>query len=79
MQVPNTSYFKPIILKLETFINNSNSKIMYNFCLHEDNILSVGGGEVKPGGENSFIISTFRKNTLKYAKLMVESYTSVII
>ena len=28
--VPNRNYFKPIILKFETFIYNSGSKITYN-------------------------------------------------
>ena len=30
---PHADYFKPIVLKLKSFINNSKSKIVYNFCI----------------------------------------------
>ena len=42
--VPNTNYFKPVILKLKTFIYNSNSKIIYDFCTNVGNTPPVGGG-----------------------------------
>ena len=35
--VHNTNYFKPFILKFKTFVYNSNSKIIYNFCMNRGN------------------------------------------
>ena len=35
--VLNANYFKPNILKFKTFIYNSNSKIMHNFCMCRSN------------------------------------------
>ena len=37
--LPNAGYFKLIIFKYETFIYDSNSNIIYNFCAFRDNIL----------------------------------------
>ena len=71
--VPNRNYFKPIILKFETFIYNSGSKIICNFCIYGDNT-PPAGGEVTPPGEKFFTVSIFRKNVSKYVKLMVEPY-----
>ena len=66
--VPNTNHFKPIIFKFKIFVYNSNSKIMYNFCIY-------GGDTPPPPGENFFfIVGIFRKNALKYTKLAVELY-----
>ena len=39
--VPKMNYFKPIILKFETFIYNSNGKTIHNFCKHGGNALPV--------------------------------------
>ena len=52
--VPNRNYFKPIILKLKTFIYNSDSKIIYNFCMYGGNTSSVGGEVTPPKNENFF-------------------------
>ena len=70
--VPNTDYFKPIILKFKIFIYNSNSKVIYNLCLCGGNILFVREGEVFPTEKEIFNTGIFRKNTSKYAKLMAE-------
>ena len=70
--VPNRNYFKPIILKFKTFIYNSDSKTIYNFCTYGGNSLSIG--EVTPPGETFFTVSIFRKDASKYAKLKVEPY-----
>ena len=80
--VPNTDYFKPIFFKFKIFVNNSNSKIICNFCICGE-ILSTAFKTVSPrvlsnrsntlrGGEEIFSIDIFRKNTSKYVKLMVE-------
>ena len=69
------NHFKTIILKFKTFIYNSDSKIIYNFCMYGGNTLPVGE-EVIPSGEKFFTDGIFRKNTSKYAKLMVEAYIS---
>ena len=49
--VPNMNYFKPIILKFKIFIYNSESKIIYNFCMYEGNAPPIGGGINFPGEE----------------------------
>ena len=41
--MPNPDYFKPIILKLKTFIYNSNNKIIHNFCICGGNTSSRCG------------------------------------
>ena len=71
--VPNRNYFKPIILKFETFIYNSGSKIIYNFCTYGGNT-PPRRGRSNPPGEKFFNAGIFRKNASKYAKLMVERY-----
>ena len=52
-------------MKFISFIYNSNSRIIYNFCMYGSNL---------PRGRNFFAICIIRKNASKYAKLMVESY-----
>ena len=39
--IPNADFFMPVILKCETFIYNSNSKIKHNFCMDGGNTPSV--------------------------------------
>ena len=70
----NTNYFKPNVLKFKTFISDSISKVMYNFCIYGGN-MCFGGGE-QPPGQNFFTVDIFRKNTSNYSKLMVEPYIS---
>ena len=41
--VPNTNYFKPIILKFKKFNYNSNTKIICNFCMYGGRTSTVGG------------------------------------
>ena len=72
--VPNTNYFQPIILKLKTFIYNSDSKIMHNFCSYGGNTPPVGKGKVTLPGKEFFVVGICRMNTSKYAKLIVEPY-----
>ena len=63
--VPNPDYFKSIFFKFKTFITNSKSTMIYNFCIRRGNNLPLGW-------RNFFNIGNFRKNTSKYAKLTVE-------
>ena len=46
--VPNTNYFKPIILKFKIFIYNRNSKIKYKFAYVGAKKRSARAG---PGGQ----------------------------
>ena len=64
----------PIILKFETLIYNSGSKIIYNFSIYGGNTPLAGWEVTPPPGEKFFTVSIFRKNVSKYAKLMVEPY-----
>ena len=64
--VPNTNFFKPIILKFEAFIYNSNNKIIHNFCIYKGNTLSWGGSN--PPAEKFFIAGNFQKEHLKIRK-----------
>ena len=61
--VSNTNYFKPIIFKFKKFIFNSNSKIVYNFCIYGGNTPFVEG-EVTPRGRN-FLPLVFSERTLQ--------------
>ena len=58
----NTNYFKPILLKFKILIYNSDSKIMYNFCMHRGNTPPQGEGSNPPGGDY-FYREYFRKKT----------------
>ena len=69
--MPNAKYFTSVSLKISTFIYNSNSKIIHNFCMCGGNIPPVGV-EITSPREKFFTIGNFRKNTSKYEKLMVE-------
>ena len=62
---PKSNYFKPITLRLKTFIYNSNKKIIYNFCMYGSKIPQLGN-------EKFFTVGIFRKNPSKSAKLIVE-------
>ena len=72
--VSNTDYIKPISLKFKAFIFNSNNKLIYNFYMCENNIPRRREGSNHSPGEKFFNIGIFKKNTSKYAKLMVEPY-----
>ena len=67
---PNTDYFKPIILKFKTFIYNTNSNVIHEFCMHGGQY-SSRRGEVTPSGKNFLNIDIMIKNTSEYAKLKV--------
>ena len=73
--VPNTDYFKPIILKFKTNIYSSNCKIIHNFCTCET--VPLPRRKITPWGE-ILIIDIFRKNTSKQAKLMAEPIFVII-
>ena len=70
----NKNKFKPILLKFKIFNSNSNSKIMLNFCTSRGNTSTVGWGGETPTWENFTTVIILKKNTSKYAKLMVESH-----
>ena len=75
--IPNTNYFKPIILRFKIFVYNRNSKTMYNFCICRGNISLVGGSKPPPGVD-IFYRCYFQKESLKIRK--TESFPiSVII
>ena len=66
--VPNTNCFKPNNLKLKILIYNSNSKIICNFCTHEDNTLPLGE-EVTPRPEDKIVYRLYvKKEHLKINK-----------
>ena len=65
--VPNMNNFTPIILKIITFIYNSNCKIIHNFRIYRGNTPPP-----RPPVEKFFAVGIFRKNTSKYTKLMVD-------
>ena len=44
--VPNTNYFKPIILKYKTFIYVSNNETVHNFCIYGNNVQNTFPGEI---------------------------------
>ena len=73
---PDTSYFKPVILKFKTLISNSSSKIIHSFCIHRVYLYTyILYTYSSPGeGEKFFTVGIFRKDTFKYAKVMVEPY-----
>ena len=47
--------------------------MIHDFCIHGGYTPSVGG-EVIASGKKFFTVGIFRKNTSKYAELMVEPY-----
>ena len=73
--VPNTSHFKSIILKFKLFI----IPVVRSYII----LLYVGaipfGEEVTHPGKKSLATSIFRKDTSKYAKLMLEPYICDIL
>ena len=66
--VPNANYFKPIILKFKILIYNSDSKIMFNFCIYGGNIPPVGGGRRNSSGGEIFYREYFQIERLKIRK-----------
>ena len=69
-----TNYFKPTILKFKSFIYNSNSNVVHNFCIHGGNAPPPWGEGASPSEEKFITVGIFRKNASKPTKLMVEPY-----
>ena len=73
--VLSTDYFKPIILKLKAFIHTSNSNIIHNiYMCGRHTLLCRGEVSSLSPVENFFNIVIFRKNSSKYAELVVEPF-----
>ena len=54
--VPNTDYFKLKILKVKTFIYDTNNKIIYKFCIREDSITRREGKVTGRGRKFSTLV-----------------------
>ena len=63
--IPNTDYFKQIILKFKAFLYNSNKKNMHNILLHGSNTLSARGGKYTFRGEKFFYRWYIQKPNIK--------------
>ena len=72
--VPNTNCFKLIILNCKTFIDCIISNIIYFLYIWGQYFTHKGEGN--PQGRIFFTVGIFKKNILKYAKLMFEPYIS---
>ena len=69
--LPNTNYFKSIILKLKTFIYNSNNKIICNFCIYGGNTPPRMGNTLS-GGE-TFYCSYFVEHSTYSSRPLVQA------